>query len=563
MLQNIQRPGIICVGLGPGSADLLTQQAARVLSRARRVAYFHKSGAKSRALAIAESLLPSDTQHIAWTYPLTTERESASAEYRSAMRDFYDGICHQIVAIFDENSTKFSEDCASDLIVLCEGDPMLYGSFLHLHRRLRLLAPHIPVQILAAVPAMAGAWHAAAQPMTLGNEALALIPATLPPERIAAIATQAQALVLIKAGRQLPKIRQVLENIGRLPEALLIENAQTPEQRIRALRDLTPEERAPYFSLVLVPGPAWAQWPEAAATPTTSAAAEPSPAPTPAQSHARGQLHIVGLGPGPTHWTTPAAAQALAQCSHVLGYARYVAQAQALIEENSNQNNGFSPKTWLASDNRQELDRARHALDLAVAGHSVALVCSGDAGVFAMAAAVFEAIDFAEHSKKSAWLALDIQIHPGITAALAAASRVGAPLGQDFCCINLSDNLKPWSLLQRRLELALQADFAIALYNPRSQARPHALDAALTIVRDFDAQRIENSENFRRPIIFAHAVGTASERIEHADALSARGDMADMRTLVIIAAAPTRRIERGAEHAPWLYAPRRSEATSA
>jgi precorrin-3B C17-methyltransferase len=191
------------------------------------------------------------------------------------------------------------------------------------------------------------------------------------------------------------------------------------------------------------------------------------------------------------------------------------------------------------SDNRMELERAGEALKLAADGRCVVIVSSGDPGVFAMAAAVFEALEASPQ-----WRNVSIRLLPGVTAMLAAAARAGAPLGHDFCAINLSDNLKPQALIERRLRLAAQADFAIALYNPRSSSRPDGFGRALDILKEAGCGE--------RLVIFAHAVTTPKERIETMRLDEARPEMADMATLVIVGNSATRRVGR------WVYAPRRA-----
>ncbi|WP_242140168.1 precorrin-3B C(17)-methyltransferase [Sphingomonas sp. TREG-RG-20F-R18-01] len=244
-----------------------------------------------------------------------------------------------------------------------------------------------------------------------------------------------------------------------------------------------------------------------------------------------GSIAIAGLGPGDVALVTPEVAAALAAATDVIGYIPYVARV--------------APRAGLtlhASDNRVELDRARHALGLAMAGHRVVVVSSGDPGVFAMAAAVFEAV---EHGPP-AWRELDIRVLPGITAMLAAAARAGAPLGHDFCAINLSDNLKPQALIDRRVRLAAEADFAIAFYNPRSRSRPDGFGRALEILRDVCADD--------RPVLFARAVSTPEETLNVVPLPDARPQMADMRTVVIVGSSTTRTIVRSG--APILYTPR-------
>jgi precorrin-3B C17-methyltransferase len=239
-----------------------------------------------------------------------------------------------------------------------------------------------------------------------------------------------------------------------------------------------------------------------------------------------GSLAIAGLGPGAEALVTPEVAQALAEATDVIGYFPYVARVAeraGLIRH--------------ASDNRVELDRARLALDLAARGARVVIVSSGDPGVFAMASAVFEALEGAPE-----YQTLPIRVLPGITAMLAAAARAGAPLGHDFCAINLSDNLKPWALVERRLRAAAEADFAIALYNPRSRARPEGFGRALDLLRETCGPG--------RLITFARAVTTPGERIETVTLAEARPEMADMRTVVLVGNSATRRV------GPHVYSPR-------
>src|ERR1700753_2217439 len=181
-----------------------------------------------------------------------------------------------------------------------------------------------------------------------------------------------------------------------------------------------------------------------------------------------GSLTIAGLGPGDAALVTPEVSAALADATDVLGYAPYVARVPA------REGLRLHP-----SDNRMELQRAGEALKLAAEGHSVVIVSSGDPGVFAMAAAVFEVLE-----AKPELQDLSIRVLPGVTAMLAAAARAGAPLGHDFCAINLSDNLKPWPVIEKRLRLAAEADFAIALYNPRSASRPEGFARALEVLKE-------------------------------------------------------------------------------
>lgn len=245
-----------------------------------------------------------------------------------------------------------------------------------------------------------------------------------------------------------------------------------------------------------------------------------------------GWLVIAGLGPGDTALVTPEVSQALAEATDIVGYIPYVARVAdrpGLIKH--------------ASDNRVELERSRHALDMAAAGRRVVVVSSGDPGVFAMASAMFEALE----TGSAGWRDLDIRVLPGITAMLAAAARAGAPLGHDFCTINLSDNLKPWAVIEKRLRLAAEADFAMAFYNPRSKARPEGFARALTVLQEACGDR--------RPVIFARAVSTPEETLRIVALPDCTADMADMRTIVLVGSSHTRLIERAGTR-PIVYTPR-------
>ncbi|MFO1175938.1 MAG: precorrin-3B C(17)-methyltransferase [Paracoccaceae bacterium] len=241
-----------------------------------------------------------------------------------------------------------------------------------------------------------------------------------------------------------------------------------------------------------------------------------------------GWLKIAGLGPGDEALLTDQVRTALEQATDVVGYIPYVARVAE------------RPGLRLhPSDNRVELDRANHALDMAAEGRRVVVVSSGDPGVFAMAAAVFEALEARPDPDR-----FDIEVLPGITAMLAAAARLGAPLGHDFCAINLSDNLKPWEVIERRLRLAAQGGFAMAFYNPRAASRPGRFERVLEILR----AELPGSVL----VSFARAVSTPEERLQTVTLDAAAPDMADMRTMVIVGNADTRRVGR------FIYSPRRA-----
>ena len=250
-----------------------------------------------------------------------------------------------------------------------------------------------------------------------------------------------------------------------------------------------------------------------------------------------GRLTVVGLGPGGLDLRTPQADRALSAATDLVGYQPYLDRVEAgpgVVRH--------------GSDNRVELDRARLALGLAAAGRSVCVVSSGDPGVFAMASAVFEAIEHGD----AAWRALEVVVVPGISAMMAVAARLGAPLGGDFCAISLSDNLKPWPVVLRRLRAAAAAGFVIALYNPLSRARPWQLGAAFEVLREILPDTV--------PVAFATAVTRPEERIVVRALRDADPAGADMRTLVLVGCAGTRLIRREGA-APWLYTARSVSAS--
>lgn len=239
-----------------------------------------------------------------------------------------------------------------------------------------------------------------------------------------------------------------------------------------------------------------------------------------------GWIAIAGLGPGRDDLVTPEVTAALAQATDIIGYIPYVARV--------------APRDGLnlhPTDNRVELDRALHALQLAAQGARVVVVSSGDPGVFAMASAVFEAVE--QHPE---FIDIDIRVLPGITAMLAAAAAAGAPLGHDFCAINLSDNLKPWDMVENRLRMAARGDFAMAFYNPRSKSRPHGFEKTLDVLRE--------ECGLDRLITFARAVSTPDQALKTVTLGEATPEMADMRTVVLVGNSATRRVGR------YVYTPR-------
>ncbi|WP_417020974.1 precorrin-3B C(17)-methyltransferase [Candidatus Phyllobacterium onerii] len=250
--------------------------------------------------------------------------------------------------------------------------------------------------------------------------------------------------------------------------------------------------------------------------------------------HKRGRLAVVGLGPGNPDFMIAAVKRELNDADDVLGYETYVRMAGPFR----------SDQTLHMTDNREEMQRARHAFELAAKGRSVVMVSSGDPGVFAMAAAVVEAL---HESEDVSWHLVKLEILPGVSAALAAASRSGAPLGHDFCVLSLSDNLKPWEIIEKRISLAAEADLAMAFYNPISKHRPWQLPRAIDILRKY--------RNVDTPIVLGRDIGRPAETLRVITLAELTPDQVDMRTVIIVGSSLTRSFERR-DGGKWVYTPR-------
>ncbi|MBH3367726.1 precorrin-3B C(17)-methyltransferase [Pseudomonas carnis] len=248
----------------------------------------------------------------------------------------------------------------------------------------------------------------------------------------------------------------------------------------------------------------------------------------------RGRLAVIGLGPGAAELMVPAVKAELARCTDVLGYETYVRMAGPFRDD----------QVQHCTDNREEMQRARHAFELAAQGRSVVVVSSGDPGVFAMAAAVIEAL---HESSEPAWHQVDLEILPGVSASLATAAQAGAPLGHDFCVMSLSDNLKPWSIIEKRLDLAAQADLALAFYNPISRSRPWQLGRALEIVA---LHRTPQT-----PVVLGRDIGRPGQTLRVTTLGQLTPEQVDMRTMVLIGSSTTCVFPR-AGGGEWVYTPR-------
>ncbi len=491
------------VGVGPGDPELVTVKGQRIIGACGVVAYPEKRPGSSMARRAAAPWIAAGCEELALVYPVTTGETDHPEGYEGALRDFYDDSAGQIAAELD---------AGRDVAVLCEGDPFFYGSYMYLHER---LAGRYETQVVPGVTAFSAAAAAAGTPLAKRDDVLVVAPGTLRPDVLAEHLRGADAAVVMKLGRRFDGVRAALELAEVDTRSVYVERASRTDERVAALDDV--EGEVPYMALVLVPTARHAPAPQRAVAAATDA---------------RGRLSVVGLGPAGPDWLTPEASAALAAADELVGYGPYLDRVPPRAGQRRH-----------SSDNRVEMDRARHALALAAGGASVAVVSSGDPGIFAMATAVLEAVE----SGNGEYADVDLRVVPGLSAMHAAAARVGAPLGHDFAVISLSDQRKPWSIIERRLDAAGAADFALALYNPASRARREQLERAREVLlrhRSADC-----------PVVVARDVGGAGEAVAVTTLGGFDAERVDMRTLLVVGSTTTRVIS-GPGGRELVYTPR-------
>ncbi|MGY1659793.1 precorrin-2 C(20)-methyltransferase [Geodermatophilus sp. SYSU D00705] len=486
------------VGLGPGDPELVTVKAARLIGAADVVAFHAAQHGRSVARAVAAPYLREGQVEELLVYPVTTEATDHPGGYQGAIDEFYEAAAARLAAHLD---------AGRDVVVLAEGDPFFYGSYMHMHKR---LAGRYPTEVVPGVTSVSGAAAAVGRPLVERDEVLTVLPGTLPADELAEWLATTDSAAVLKLGRTFPHVREAFDRAGVLDRALYVERASTTRERTLPLADVDPAT-VPYFSLALLPSPLTGPLPGAEQHDETAPRT--------------GEVVVVGLGPGRRSWTTPEAAEALAAADDLVGYGPYLDR----VPVNPRQ-------TRYPSDNRVEAERAAHALELAGRGRRVAVVSSGDPGVFAMAAAVLEVAGRPEFA------GVPVRVLPGLTAAQAVAARVGAPLGADFCVLSLSDVRKPWDVVVDRLRHAAAADLVIALYNPRSKARPHQLGEARAVLLETRAPETV--------VVVGRDVGGPEEQVTVTTLGELDPESVDMRCLVLVGSSQTRVGPGGVVYSP-------------
>ncbi len=473
------------VGLGPGDPELVTVKAARLIKEADVVAFHSARHGRSVAKTIAEPYFREDQILEQLVYPVTTEDTD---DYQGEIDQFYEEAAGRLAAHLD---------AGRNVVVLAAGDPFFYGSYMHMHKR---LADRYEWEVVPGVTSVSGASAVLGTPLVERDEVLTILPGTLPPAELAARLKNTDSAAILKLGRTFGNVKQALHEAGRLDGAWYVERATTGRQRTSPLADVDPGS-VPYFSLALLPSHS-----------------RPQPE--------KGHLTVVGLGPGSSAWLTPEARQEIEAADDLVGYTTYLNR----VPDRPGQ-------TKHASHNQVESERAAFALDLARKGRRVAVVSSGDPGVFAMATAVLEVAAETQD--------VPVKVIPGVTAANAVAAKAGAPLGHDYAVISLSDRLKPWDVIEERLTATAKADLVIAIYNPASKARTHQVKDMRDLLLRHRAPET--------PVVVGRDVGGPEEEIRVTTLDTLDPDTIDMRCLLIIGSSQTIVTPQGVVFTPRRY----------
>ncbi|MFF0297694.1 precorrin-2 C(20)-methyltransferase [Kitasatospora sp. NPDC004614] len=502
------------VGVGPGDPSLITVRAAELIGRADVIAYHCARHGRSHARAIAERYLAGGQIEEQLMYPVTVETTDHPGGYRGALDDFYQEASDRLAAHLDAGRM---------VVVLAEGDPLFYGSYQHMHKR---LAHRYPTEVVPGVTSISAAAARLGAPLVEAEEVLTVIPGTLPEEELTARLAATDSAVIMKLGRTFPAVRRALERAGRLDEARYVERATMEGERTGRLAEIEADS-VPYFSVAVLPSRVAAL--DSDGKPFEALAVEGGELPD--GEPALGEVVVVGTGPAGPLWLTPEARGALANATDLVGYTTYLDRVPVRAGQVRH-----------GSDNKVEGVRAEFALELARRGRRVAVVSSGDPGVFAMATAVLEA------ACQDPYRDVAVRVLPGMTAAHAAASRAGAPLGHDYAVISLSDRLKPWEVIAHRLRAAAEADLVLALYNPGSKSRTTQVGSARDLLLEY--------RDPATPVVMARDVGGPTERVRTVALAELDPAEVDMRTLLLIGSTQTQWVQRGGDR-EVVWTPRR------
>jgi precorrin-2 C(20)-methyltransferase len=453
---------LYAIGVGPGAPDLLTLRAAEILRRVPVIfSPLSAMGTTSRALEVVRGLLDLTRQQVVeLTFPMQKEQDELEGDWEEAADEIVAGLRRHGEGAF-----------------ITIGDVSLYSTFVYVQRLLAAGHPEVVIEMVPGIPSFSAMTALLGMPYGQGDDRIAILPATFGPERIAAVLRDFETVVLMKVNRVLDEVLDTLDVLGLTEHATFVTKCGMVDQEVvhdvRTLRG----QRPSYFSILLVSKTARPSTTIAPAPPRPTGALQASPvsireddaeedagAPAPAPAgpaipvRAGGKLFLVGFGPGNHDHLTFRAREAIGEADVIIGYRTYVRLVRELIEGKEVHYTGMT----------EELERARKAVDLAYAGRKVALISSGDVGIYGMAGPALEIL------KERGWRrsgGIEVEVVPGVTALSACASVLGAPLVHDFAAISLSNLLTPWEVIVERIEAAARADYVIALYNPKSGRR--------------------------------------------------------------------------------------------
>lgn len=456
---------LYAIGVGPGAPDLLTLRAAEILRRVPVIfSPLSAMGTTSRALEVVRNVIdPARQEVVELMFPMQKEQEELEGEWEEAAAEIVERLRYHGEGAF-----------------ITIGDVSLYSTFIYVQRVLEVQHPDLIVEMVPGIPSFSAMTALMGMPYGQGDDRIAILPATFGPDRIAAVLKEFETIILMKVNRVMDEVLDTLETLGLIEHATFVTKCGMPDQEVvydvRTLRG----QRPSYFSILLVTKTARPSGTAVAPAPPNLAPGirprsvggdgtlgrarddiglvEVAPVESEAPSKPGGKLFLVGFGPGNHDHLTFRAKQAIGEAEVIIGYRTYVRLVRELIEGKEVHYTGMT----------EELERARKAVNLAYAGRRVALISSGDVGIYGMAGPALEIL------KQKGWrpgCGVEVEVVPGVTALSACASLLGAPIVHDFAAISLSNLLTPWEVIVKRIEAAAQADYVIALYNPKSGRR--------------------------------------------------------------------------------------------